>query len=139
MEEKDQEIGIDINEAMGAIPSEISSQALRLYIPNKDRCSKEFGTQRKWVLEAANLLSEIGGGCTIMPAVEGIWLDENGIAVWENPVVLYVYVNGNKFIEKLPQLREFLHRLGRETNQGEIVFEYDGQFFRIIEYDGEIK
>jgi len=32
-------------------------------------------------------------------------------------------------------LREFLHRFGRETNQGEVVFEFDGEFFRIREYD----
>lgn len=132
---EDQDIAIDIGAAIGAIPSNISTQVLRLYIPNKDRHSKEFGTQRKWVLEAANLLSEIGGGCTIMPAVEGIWLDEQGIAVWENPVVIYTYVKPKNFLENLPRLREFLHRLGRETDQGEIVIEYDEQFFRIVEYD----
>ncbi|MFY9226903.1 MAG: hypothetical protein WAQ98_29785 [Blastocatellia bacterium] len=137
-EENPEELAIDINKAIGATASQISSQLLRLYIPNKDRNSKEFGTQRKWVLEAANLLAEIGGGCTIMPPVEGIWLDENKVAVWENPVIIYTYVNVEKFVEKLPELRKFLHSLGRETNQGEIVFEFDGQFFRIVEYDDEV-
>jgi hypothetical protein len=33
------------------------------------------------------------------------------------------------------QLRAFLHRLGRETRQGEIAFEFDGQFFRITTFD----
>jgi hypothetical protein len=35
------------------------------------------------------------------------------------------------FVAGLPRLREFLHRLGRETNQGEIGFEFDGCFYRI--------
>ncbi len=34
----------------------------------------------------------------------------------------------------LNSLREFLHRFGRETNQGEVVFEFDGEFFRIQKY-----
>jgi hypothetical protein len=36
----------------------------------------------------------------------------------------------------LPRLREFLHRMGRETNQGEIAFEFDGRFYRIRTFDG---
>ena len=31
-----------------------------------------------WVLEAAELLSEIGGGFTILPPVEGGWVNELG-------------------------------------------------------------
>jgi hypothetical protein len=29
----------------------------------------------------------------------------------------------------------FLHRMGRETNQGEIAFEFDGRFYRIRNFD----
>jgi hypothetical protein len=87
-------------------------------------------------LEAASLLAEIGGGFTIMPAVEGGWLNEGNI-IWENPVVIYTYIKPNKFEEKLPELRGFLHRMGRETNQGEVVFEFDHWFYRITEYDAE--
>jgi hypothetical protein len=35
----------------------------------------------------------------------------------------------------LPRLRELLHRTGRETNQGEIAFEFDGRFYRIRKFD----
>jgi hypothetical protein len=35
----------------------------------------------------------------------------------------------------MSRLREFLHRLERETNQGEIAVESDGQFYRIAKYD----
>ncbi|TVS20739.1 MAG: hypothetical protein EA424_02440 [Planctomycetaceae bacterium] len=39
------------------------------------------------------------------------------------------------FLANLPRIREFLHRMGRETNQGEIAFEFDGRFYRIRRFD----
>ncbi|HZU37332.1 MAG TPA: hypothetical protein VFA18_15520 [Gemmataceae bacterium] len=40
-----------------------------------------------------------------------------------------------RMVGSLPRLREFLHRMGRETNQGEIAFEFDGRFYRIRNFD----
>lgn len=104
-------------------------------MPNKDQDGRELGNQRRWVLEALALLGEIGGGATAMPPVEGTWMNEKGEFVWENPVVVYSYIRSNDFISKLSQLREFLHRMGRETNQGEIAFEFDRVFYRIRNFD----
>jgi hypothetical protein len=128
---------IDLGEALGASDA-TSTQVLTLYIPNKDRDGNEFGTQRKWVLEAASLLAELGGGVTVMPACEGGWLNtEAGEVVWEAPVVVYTYVKPEPFLSALPKLRSFLHRLGRQTNQGEIAVEFDGNFYRITTFDDE--
>ncbi len=123
-----------LGEAMGA-SDETSVQVLTLYIPNKDRHNVEFGQQRKWVLEAAGLLARIGGGVTIMPPAEGGWVDHMGGIVWESPVIIYSFVKPKLFSESVPALREFLHRMGRETNQGEVAFEFDGWFYRITEFD----
>jgi hypothetical protein len=121
--------------ALGA-SIELSPQVLRLYIPNKDRHSNEFGCQRKWVLEASSLLAKIGGGVTMSPAAEGGWYDpENDTIVWESPILVYTYVKPDLSEKHLPELRRFLHRLGRETNQGEVVLEFDGDFYRINQYD----
>ena len=126
---------IDLVAALGA-SIELSPQELRLYIPNKDRHSREFGCQRKWVLEAASLLATIGGGVTMLPAAEGGWYDpDNDTIVWENPILVYTYVKPDLFVQHLPELRRFLHRLGRETDQGEVVLEFDGDFYRINQYD----
>lgn len=135
MEEELDNIEVDIGEALGATSDEISSQVLSLYIPNKDKNNEEFGTQRKWLLEAAEILAKIGGGFTIMPPVEGGWVNEAGVIIFENPVVIYTYVKPEEFIAHLPTLREFLHRMGRETNQGEVAFEFDHRFYRITTFD----
>ena len=131
----DKDFDVDLADAFGA--SDVASdQVLTLYIPNKDREDQEFGTQRRWVTEAAELLAGIGGGVTIMPPVEGGWFDaENDRTIWERPVVVYTYVKPGPFLERLPDLRTFLHRLGRETNQGEVVVEFDNTFYRITSFD----
>jgi hypothetical protein len=126
--------GVDIAVALGADDS-ASTQCFTVYIPNKDRTGQEIGTQRKWVLEAIQLLSEVNGGATAMPPVEGGWRDDKGAIVWENPVLVYSFIRADQFLNNLPRLREFLHRMGRETNQGEVAFEFDGRFYRIRDFD----
>jgi hypothetical protein len=131
------DVGLDIAGAFGAEP-DVSSQSFAIYVPNKDRDGHEIGNQRQWVLEALGLLAGAGGGATAMPPVEGVWLNsEQGEFVWENPVIVYSYIKPDEFLERLPQLKAFLYRMGRETRQGEIVFEFDGRFYRIRKFDGE--
>src|SRR5947207_3263290 len=121
---------IDFAEALGSEAS-YSNQCFAIYVPNKDRLGSEIGNQRKWVLEAVGLLTEINGGATAMPPAEGAWRDEADGIVWENPVVVYSYIQFDEFAANFGRLREFLHRMGRETNQGEVVCEFDNQFHRI--------
>ncbi len=130
---RDEGSELDLAGALGA-RAETSAQALVLYVPDRDRHGIELGTQRKWVLEAAKLLARIGGGVTIDPPVEGGWRDPaTGEIVWERPVLLYTYVRSEEFVSLLPELRAFLHRMGRETKQGEVALEFDREFFRITE------
>ena len=127
------EIPLDMAQAFGA--EESSSQCFSVYMPNKDSKGNEIGNQRKWVLEAIRLLCEINGGATAMPPVEGGWLGDENDVVWENPVVVYSFVRPDEFVANMSRIREFLHRLGRDTNQGEIAVEYDGRFYRIRTFD----
>lgn len=83
------------------------------------------------MLEAAALLAQMGGGVTVMPPAEGGWIDPKGKIIWKSPVLVYSYVMPQAFVDKLPALREFLHRMGRETDQGEVVVEFDSWFYRI--------
>ena len=49
--------------------------------------------------------------------------------------MLYTYVRFDQLIASLPRLRRFLHRMGREARQGEVAFEFDGSFYRIVDFD----
>jgi hypothetical protein len=124
----------DLAAALGA-QKRYATQCFSIYVPNKDRNGKEFGTQRRWVLEALSLLTELNGGATAMPPTEGVWGSEQGELVWEHPVVVYSFIRADVFHANLPRIREFLHRMGRETNQGEVAFEFQNEFFLIREYD----
>ena len=55
------EFEVDIADQLGAEEG-VSHQVLTLYIPDKDRYGNEIGTQRKWILEAAQLLAAMGVG-----------------------------------------------------------------------------
>ncbi len=131
--EKDDE-ELNLARALGS-DGGVSTQCFTIYVPNKDRKGQEIGNQRKWVLGAIQLLSQINGGASAMPPVEGGWLNDEGEIIWENPVVVYSFIRPDQFLQKLPRLREFLHRMGRETNQGEVAFEFDGRFYRIRKFD----
>jgi hypothetical protein len=72
----DEDFSVDLASALGA-DSGTSIQCLTVYIPDRDRTGKEIGDQRNWVLRAARLLAEIGGGATIQPAAEGGWYDDD--------------------------------------------------------------
>jgi hypothetical protein len=128
------EVELDIAASFGA-EADASTQAFSIYVPNKDREGKEIGDQRRWVLEALRLLGSVGGGATAMPPVEGVWANADGEFVWENPVIVYSYIKTDEFLARLPELRSFLHKMGRETRQGEVAFEFDGRFYRIREFD----
>lgn len=125
---------MNLGEELGANAG-ISVQCLTLYIPDRDKDGNQLADQRRWVLQGANLLAGIGGGVTIMPPVEGGWLDDSGVIIWEKPVLIYTFIEPARFRKSLPELRAFLHMLGRETRQGEVAFEFDGRFYRITKFD----
>jgi len=125
---------VDLAAAFGS-DAGISTQCFSIYIPNKDRVGQEIGNQRKWVLEAIRLLSDINGGATAMPPVEGGWRNDEGEIIWEHPVVVYSFIRFEEFLHSFSRIREFLHRMGRETNQGEIAFDFDKRFYRIRTFD----
>src|SRR6266446_2555329 len=80
----------DLGTALGA-EAGTSVQCFTIYIPDKDRLDQEIGTQRRWVLEAIRLLSEINGGATAIP-VEGGWLNDEGKIILEDPVIVYSFI-----------------------------------------------
>lgn len=127
----------DLAVALGGSES-ASTQSLTVYVPSADSEGRPLLDQQKWVRSCATLLAEIGGGVTIMPPVDGGWRrPEDGEIVWEKPILVYTYIRPDSFEQMLPELRNFLHRMGRETRQGEVACLFDGFFYRITEFDEE--
>ena len=96
---------IDLAAALGA--GDVSTQCFSIYVPNKDRTGKEIGDQRRWVLEAIRLLSEINGGATAMPPVEGGWLNDDGEIIWECPSLSIPLFVRTRSLEPLARFASF--------------------------------
>lgn len=125
---------MDIAQEFGA-GEEFSTQKLCLYIPDKDKEGSKIPNHKQWVREAREILSRIGGGSTALPPADGTWEKESGEILWEQTRLIYCFIVPDRFEASVKELRSFLHRFGRETNQGEVVVEFDGRFFRITNFD----
>ena len=86
-------------------------------------------------MQGASLLAQVGGGVTIMPPARGGWLSPTGKMIWEDTILVYSYIRASAFLEHLEDLRAFLHDLGRETGQGEVVVEFGDSMYHITEFD----
>jgi hypothetical protein len=123
---------ITISELLGAI-QDISTQQLTLYIPNKDKNGKQIRKLNVWIIEAQNVLTSIGRGVTTMPPADGAWENpENKNIIREKTFLMYTYIDPDLFVKNIKLLREYLHRFGRETDQGEVAFELEGRFFSYL-------
>jgi hypothetical protein len=123
----------ELGDVIGA--STGSRQRLTLYIPTEDREGEPIDDREVWFQEAIEILTRIGGGATVMPC-RGAWYNTaSGEIIQEYVDVIYTFVKADGLTQNLSSFRSYLHRLGRETNQGEVAFEFDGTFFRIDEFD----
>jgi len=124
---ENEDLEVDIAAEFGV--DRVEGQRFAIYIPDKDKDGKGID-QEKWLDRALRLLSEIGGGATAMPPVRGAWLnEETGTLIIEEPVVVYSFVKPVEFAKRLQDLNAFMNEMGRETNQGEIAFEFDGVLY----------
>ncbi len=125
---------LDIGKELGATEAP-SGQRLTLYIRNKDQHGNPIADHADWCHEAQELLTAIGGGATSFPPVDGTWRKPDGTDLWEQTKIIYTYIDPDSLVANAARLREFLHRFGRETNQGRVVFEFDDIFWPIDKYD----
>jgi hypothetical protein len=124
----------DLGKELGAT-EQPSAQRLTLYIPNKDHASGPIADHATWTSEAQELLTDIGDGATAFPPVDGTWRKPDGSNLWEQTRIIYTYIDPDKLAANMSGLRAFLHRFGSETNQGDVVFEFDGWFWTIDKCD----
>ena len=125
---------VDLTSLLGASKAP-ATQVLTLYIPDKDRNGKQIKNLSKWIREAQDVLTAIGGGSTSTSA-NGTWMNpESGVIIREKTVIVYTYINADSFKKNFRRLREFVHRFGKETNQGEVAVLFAGMFYLVQKYD----
>jgi hypothetical protein len=120
----------DFAGALGA--SKAASTLLVMFVPSMNRDNEEID-QPYWVEEALNSLGTLFGGATAFPRGRGVWRDDaqGGVLLFDEPVVIQCYTSEHMLEERMPALRDFLHRMGREAHQGAVGVVIDGDYFEI--------
>ena len=105
---------------------------LVLFIPSRDRMD-EIIDQSYWVQESLKALGTLFGGATAYPRGEGVWRDDaqGGKLLFDEPVVIQCYTSEEAIEGHLVELKEFLHRMGREARQGAIGLVIDREYLEI--------
>lgn len=111
---------------------------IQVFIPSVDRTGVTIQKgQEHWVQECLKVLGMQFGGATAFPPAQGVWRDDSvGELVWDETVVVFSYVPDDEIDEQAAaEVRRFLLRLGRETNQGEVGLLIDGDYIGIRTYE----
>jgi len=123
-----------IARALGAL-DEGPRERIALYLPSCDAQGQPFDSD-PWIAAAEALLMRIAGGATVLPPSAGAWHPGPGEdLVRESVVQVYAFATAEAITDSLPLVRAFLHRLGRNTRQGEVACEIGGLLFRIRDFD----
>ena len=114
-----------VGKKLGAGPPAGTLQ-ITLFVPTVDREGRLLDTGDReyyWREEALKVFGKLFRGATAFPPGRGVWRDDErgGELVFEDTILVTSYIDPNMLTDAaLKTLREFLHRLGRETNQGEV-------------------
>jgi len=110
-----------------------------LFVPSQDRDGLDIDHDA-WVTRALETLGTLFRGATAYPRARGVWRDDDrqGELRYEEPTVVTCYADPAALTDTArSRLRAFLHRLGRETNQGEVGIVIGDKYYGITEFDSE--
>jgi hypothetical protein len=110
-----------------------------LFVPSQDRDGRDIDHDY-WVTNALETLGTLFRGATAYPRARGVWRDDQrqGELRYEEPTVVTCYADQAAMTDTArSRLRAFLHRLGRETNQGEVGVVIGDKYYGISEFDSE--
>jgi hypothetical protein len=108
-----------------------------LFLPNKDRDGNDIDHEF-WVTGALETLGRLFRGATAYPRARGVWRDDErgGALRFEEPTIVTCYADPRAMTSSArSELRAFLHRMGRETNQGEVGIVIGDNYYGITEFD----
>lgn len=126
----------DFRTALGAGPPTGTLQ-VTIFVPSVDRLGNPIA-QERWAEECLKVLGRLFRGATAFPPGRGVWRDDaqDGELVFDDTVLVTAYVDPELLAtDTLAELRRFLHRIGREANQGEVGVVIGGEYYGIVSYD----
>src|SRR4051794_16927671 len=88
-----------------------------LFIPSHDKKQKRLQDQPIWTSAAMELFGRLYEGATAFQALEGIFRDDDGSLLRDNPILIQSYVTPETAVDPttLQELLDFARRMGRET------------------------
>jgi hypothetical protein len=121
---------LSIRRELGA--SKSHATLLVLFVPSVDR-NQVSVDQGHWVDEALWMLGTYFGGATAFPKARGVWRDDSqgGELILDEPVIIQCYTSETTIRQRTSELKDFLNRMGRETNQGAVGLVIDGDYLEI--------
>lgn len=90
-----------------------------------------------WRTEASRVMADLFGGATAIEG-DGAWCDDERnrvVKVERVSMVVSFMAKSSWNKESVAQLAKFLHRMGREAQQGEVGLIAGGEYFPIREFD----
>lgn len=120
---------------LGATSGERRDFVVMLYVPSQDRDGAALDHEY-WLGQALEAMTELFGGATATQC-EGAWRDDGRDRRIKREKISTVesYMAPSLWNTKTAkELAIFLHRMGRETRQGEIGILVNHEYFPIVEY-----
>ena len=121
---------------LGAVPGERRNFVVTLFIPSQSR-SGDLLNHDSWCAQAIEVMARLFGGATVVQG-SGAWRDDDGggtIKTEKISTVQSFMAESSWNSPTVQELAKFLHRMGRETDQGEIGLIVDGEYFPIREFN----
>jgi len=110
---------------------------LMIFVPSADRHGKKLRGP-SWTRPVLRTLGKLFRGATAYPKGLGVWRDDQagGKLVLDDTTIVFSYVAPTDLTnESLREFRAFFHRMGRETNQGEMGLVLDGHYIGMTTFD----
>ncbi len=116
---------------------EPSVQKFSIYLPDKDKNQAQIPDLDDWADGAVQVLTEINGGSTKLPAADGSWKDNRGNILIDNTVVVYSFIRDpDAFEQRFEEIVAFVHEFGKGANQESVMIELsDGHRAYFIDED----
>jgi hypothetical protein len=126
---------VDTSTWLGAVGGDPRNFTVSIFVPSQTRDGMLID-HAAWQLETLEIMARLFGGATVIEC-QGAWRDdERGGAIGiEKVSTVYSLMAESSWNKKtVTELAKFLHRMGRESDQGEVGLVVNGRYFPIREF-----